>query len=94
VLRFSRREVEADPLSATGGGAIDVAAFALRVASLVLHRPKLSRMIVLDEPMKFVSAEYREGIRSMLEQLAADLDLQVVMVTHDEAYATGKVIEI
>lgn len=94
VLKFSRREMEADPLSATGGGAVDVAAFALRVASLALHRPKLSKIVVLDEAFRFVSVEYQDNIRTMLEQLATDLSLQIILVTHNERLATGKVIEL
>src|SRR5688500_13049118 len=47
-LKFVRRGLEVDPLTASGGGAVDVAAFALRVACLVLHRPRLSRILILD----------------------------------------------
>ena len=32
-LRFQRRGLDLDPLTASGGGAVDVAAFALRVAA-------------------------------------------------------------
>jgi ABC-type Mn2+/Zn2+ transport system ATPase subunit len=93
-LRFVRRELDADPLSSTGGGVVDIAAFALRVACLMLHRPRLSKVVVLDEPFKFVSAQYRENVRSMLEELAKDLKIQIVMVTHSEEYETGKIVEL
>lgn len=93
-LKFKRNGQEMDPLNSSGGGAIDIAAFALRVASLILHRPRLSRVIVLDEPMKFVSAEYQTAVRQMLEGLAKDMGLQIVFVTHQENYCTGKVIEL
>jgi len=94
TLRFVRRELDADPLSSTGGGVVDIAAFALRVACLMLHRPRLSRVVILDEPFKFVSAQYRENMRTMLEELAKDLQIQIVMVTHSEEYETGKIIEL
>lgn len=93
-LRFTRRGLDIDPMTASGGGAIDVAAFALRVACLVLHRPRLSRILVLDEPFRFVSAEYQDNVRTMLEQLSADMGVQLLMVTHNEALATGKIIEL
>lgn len=93
-LRFLRGELDIDPISASGGGMIDVAAFGLRAACLMLHRPRLSRLLVLDEPFKFVSAAYRDNVRQMLEELSSKLDLQIVMVTHEEAYETGTVFQL
>ncbi len=82
-LVFERDGLEVDPLTASGGGVVDVAAFALRVACLVMRKPSLRRLLVLDEPFKFVSVEYRPRVRRMLEKLATDLHIQIVMVTHD-----------
>lgn len=93
-LQFRRGTLTVDPLRASGGGAVDVAAFALRIASLVLHRPRLAQIIVLDEPMKFVSADYQAAVREMLEQLASDMGIQIIFVTHNENYSTGKIIDI
>lgn len=93
-FRFIRGTLDVDPITASGGGVVDVAAFALRVACLLLHRPRLRRVIVLDEPFKFVSSQYRENVREMLESLANNMGLQIIMVTHDEALETGTVIEI
>jgi ABC-type molybdenum transport system ATPase subunit/photorepair protein PhrA len=94
VLKFKRGDLAADPLSATGGGVVDVAAFALRISCLMLHRPRLSRIVVLDEPFKFVSVQYREKVRTMLEELAVDLKIQIIQVTHSEELTAGKVIEL
>lgn len=93
-LRFIRGDMEVDPMTASGGGMIDVASFALRIACIMMHRPKLSRVVVLDEPFKFVSAQYRENVRTMLEGLSKDLGIQIIMVTHIEELETGKVIEL
>jgi len=93
-LRFLRRGLDVDPLSASGGGMIDVAAFALRVACLMLHRPRLAKVVVIDEGFKFVSSQYRENVRFMLEGLAKDLGVQIIQVTHIEELETGKVIEL
>jgi len=94
TLLFTRRGMDVDPLSATGGGVVDVAAFALRIACLMLHRPRLSKVVVLDEPFKFVSAEYREAVRAMLENLSKDLGIQIIMVTHSEEYEIGRIIKL
>jgi len=93
-LRFLRGDLNVDPLTASGGGVVDVAAFALRIACLVLHRPRLSKVVVMDEPFKFVSAHYQDNVRSMLEQLSKDMGLQIIFVTHNNNLATGKIIEI
>lgn len=93
-LRFLRRKLDVDPLTASGGGMVDVAAFALRAACLVLHRPRLSRVVVFDEPFKNVSAQYQDNVRQMMEQISKDMGIQIIMITHNEAYATGKVIEV
>lgn len=93
-LRFVRDGLEVDPLTASGGGMVDVAAFALRVACLVLHRPRLNRVLVIDEGFKFVSAQYRPNVRLMLEGLAKDLNVQIVHVTHIEEFETGTVIQL
>lgn len=93
-LRFLRRDLDVDPLTASGGGMVDVAAFALRAACLMLHRPRLSKVMVLDEPFRFVSAQYRENVREMMEGLAKDLEIQFLMVTHIEELDIGKIIEL
>ena len=93
-LRFTRRDLEVDPLTASGGGVVDVASAALRIACLMLHRPRLSRVFVADEPFRFVSAEFQDNVRTMLEELAKDLGVQIVMVTHNPALATGNTVEL
>lgn len=93
-LRFRRNGLDVDPMSSSGGGMIDVAAFALRVACLMLHRPKLSKVVILDEPFKFVSEQYRDNVRRMLESLSEDLKVQIIQVTHIDELKTGEIIEL
>lgn len=93
-LVFVRDGHELSPRSSSGGGVIDVAAFALRLACLMLSRPSLRRLIVLDEPFRFVSSEYRPQLKAMLETLAKEMDVQFVLVTHIEDLEIGKVVEI
>ena len=93
ILTKNGHEVE-DPLNADSGGVVDVAAFALRTACIVLAKPKLRRFLSLDEPFKFVSEEFRGNVRMLLEGLAEDFKFQYIMVTHEPAYQIGKVIEL
>lgn len=94
VLTFERRGFAAPPLEATGGGTVDVAAFALRCAAVMLTRPAPRRLLVFDEPFRFLSERYRPRVRSLLEDLVDKLGLQVIMVTHDRELVTGKVVNI
>jgi DNA repair exonuclease SbcCD ATPase subunit len=93
-LLFVRDGMEVNPIDASGGGVVDVAAFALRLSCLMLARPACRRVVVLDEPFKFVSADRRANVRAMLEGLAADLGVQFIMVTHIDALRCGHIVEI
>jgi ABC-type thiamine transport system ATPase subunit len=93
-LRFVRNGHEVEPVEASGGGVVDVAAFALRSACIVLHRPRLQKVVFMDEPFKFVSREFRPAVRSMLEQVSRDLGMQIILVTHDGELQAGKVIDL
>jgi len=94
-LVFVRDTHEINPRSGSGGGVIDVAAFALRLASMMLSKPSPRRVLILDEPFKFVhSAVYRERVRIMLETLAKEMDFQLILSTGLEEYQIGKVIEV
>ena len=81
-------------MDAVGGGVVDVAAFALRLASLALSLPRRRKLLILDEPFRFVSQEYRPQVKALLETLAEEMGLQIVMVTHSPDLVCGKVIEI
>lgn len=93
-LVFVRDGQEINPIDSSGGGVIDVAAFALQVACLMLSRPPARRVMVLDEPFKFVSARYVPRVREMLERLSEELRIQFIMVTHIPELRCGKVIEV
>lgn len=93
-LVFIKDEQEVDPMSASGGGVVDVASFALRLSCILLSKPAVRRLMVMDEPFKFVSASYQPRVRAMLEQLSEELKVQFVYVTHVELLKTGKVIEL
>lgn len=93
-LLFKRGDLVVDPLTGAGGGVVDVAAFALRLACLSMQRPSLRRVLVLDEPFRFVSASYRDRVRDLLKNLSDELNIQIIMVTHIEEFRCGNVIEM
>ena len=93
ILTKNGHEVD-DPLNADSGGVVDVAAFALQTSCIVLAKPNLRRFLSLDEPFKFVSAEYRNNVKMLLEGLAKDFKFQYLMVTHESDYYIGKVIRL
>lgn len=78
----------------TSGGVRNVTSFALRVASLVLSNPPMRRLLVLDEPFTGVDVCNRPKIKALLEMLAEEMGMQIIMITHDEELAIGKVVEI
>lgn len=93
-LLFLRDGMDVDPTEAAGGGVVDVAAFALRLACLCLSRPQRRKLLLLDEPFRFVSAEYRTAVKELVETLAKEMNMQFVIVTHSPDLVTGKVVEL
>ena len=86
---------ELSPTDAVGGGVLDVVAFALRLACLALMRPRPSQVLILDEPFRFLSTQYRENTKELLTELAQELQIQMIMVTHiPEFMDMENVIEI
>ena len=90
-LVFVRDGVEVNPIDSSGGGVVDVAAFALRLSCLMLSRPARRRVVVMDEPFRFVSKAYRPAVALLLEQLSKELSVQFIVVTHFPELAIGKV---
>lgn len=94
VLQFKRDGKVVDPLTASGGGVVDVAAFALRLSCLRLSRPPLRKLLILDEPFRFVSRDHRPAVREMIRTLAEEAGCQFIFVTHDPELCAGKVVEL
>ena len=89
VLLFEKNGETFDPLSSTGGGAVDIAAMALRVAIWSLTQPKTRNVLILDEPFRFLSKEYQIKASLMLKELSEKLSLQIIMVSHSESLIDG-----
>ena len=85
---------EVDPMEESGGGAAELSAFALRIASWTLG--KTDNVIVLDEPFKAVSADIRPRAIAIMKELSDKLGVQFIMVTHDPSIVeiANKVFEV
>lgn len=83
-ILFVKDGMELDPLESSGYGPVDVASFALRVASWALQTPKSINTIILDEPFKYVSKDYQEAASSMLKELSNRLSIQFIIITHED----------
>ena len=74
-----------DPMNASGGGVVDVTCWALRLASYVLSS-NCDNVMILDEPMKFVSKDLMSRVCEVVSQLSTKLRLQIIMVTHENQF--------
>lgn len=83
-LLFDKDGEKIHPLTASGGGAVDVASFALRVASWSMAMPHSRNTLILDEPFRYLSADLLPQAGEMIKQLSEELGLQIIMVTHSE----------
>lgn len=94
LLLQNHGQIIEDPLEEDSGGVLDVASLALQVAILMLAKPQPRRLLVLDEPFKFVSPEYRDNIRQMIEQLSRECGIQFLIVTHMPELMMGRTIQL
>jgi DNA repair exonuclease SbcCD ATPase subunit len=83
-ILFIRDGQKIDPISASGGGTVDMASFALRVAMWSMSRPHSRNVIILDEPLRFLSADNQEKASAMIKELSQKLGLQFIIVTHEQ----------
>ena len=88
-LFFKRGENRIDPLTASGVGAVDVATFALRIASWSMASPRTRNVIILDEPFRFLSENYQEKASLMLHEISQRLGIQCIVITHEMVLTTA-----
>jgi len=87
-LYFVRDGMRVDPLTASGVGAVDVAAFALRIASWSMNTPHSRNIIILDEPFRFLSENYQEQAGDMLKEISDKLGIQFLIISHNTTLAS------
>ena len=84
-----------DPMIASGGGVVDICSFALRLACWTLSRG-IDKVIILDEPFRFLSKNLQERAGQLLKELSTKLDIQIILTTHLDALidAADKIINV
>jgi len=84
-LSFVRRDLEISPIDSAGGGAIDVAAFALRVAYWSMRQDqKIRPTLLLDEPFsRLKGEEANRRALALVQEVSHQLGLQIIMVSDE-----------
>lgn len=83
-LFFEREGFRVDPIAESGGGVVDITAFALRVAMWSLAKPRWGNTLIFDEPFKNINDKTRkthERIAEMVKVLSRKLKLQFIIIT-------------
>jgi DNA repair exonuclease SbcCD ATPase subunit len=93
-IYFIRDGKRIKPIDQSGGGAVDIASFASRIALWSLG--DTDNVLVFDEPFKFVSREYQLKVGELLKKLSDQLGLQILMVSHNSNFIqqSDNIIEI
>ncbi len=73
-----------EPMGASGGGPIDTASFALRIAAWSMRTPRSRPVFVLDEPFKYLSTDLQPQAGQMLREISEKLGVQLIIVTHEQ----------
>jgi DNA repair exonuclease SbcCD ATPase subunit len=93
-IYFIRDGKRIKPIDQSGGGAVDIASFASRIALWSLG--DTDNVLIFDEPFKFVSREYQLKVGELLKKLSDQLGLQILMVSHNSNFIqqSDNIIEI
>lgn len=75
-----------DLLDARGGGLISLCGVLLRVVMVRLMSDRVRQIMILDEPLAMLSAEYVPAAGELIQKLSSELDIQVIMVTHQPEF--------
>jgi DNA repair exonuclease SbcCD ATPase subunit len=81
-LLFTEEGEEISPLDSSAGGYVDIVSFALRIVAWLLGNTR--NTIILDEPMKNLSADLVPLGAEVLKEISKELNLQMIIVTHDK----------
>lgn len=80
-LCFVKNGEEINPMDSSGGGAVDVASWGLRIAAWTLG--KTDNVIILDEPFRFLDKTRQPLAAEVMSQISKQLGIQFIMVTHN-----------
>ena len=92
-LLFTRDALEFPPIGSAGGGAIDVASLALRIAYWSMRQDKKVRpLLLLDEPFsRLKGEEANRRALAIVQEISKKLGLQIIMVS-DERVSRDDII--
>ncbi len=92
-ITFVRDNMQIDPIRDSGIGAVDVAAFALRIASWSMANPRTMPCLILDEPFKHLKGnDENKKVLQMMNTISKKLGLQIIMIS-DERIPREDIIE-
>ena len=93
-LLFQKEDSLMKPIDSSGGGVLDIASFALRIAYWSLRKNRYT--LIFDEPFRNVSHNYQSKVSKMVKMLSEKLGIQVIMVSHipEAIDCADKVIEV
>lgn len=96
-LWFVRDGNRIKPIDASGGGAVDVASFALRVCLWSLRNNKTRNTLILDEPLRFLKGgDLPEKGMRMMKEISDKLNIQMLLISHipDQIESADKVFNL
>lgn len=76
--------VRGAPLESFGGGVASVVSLLMRV--LVVLKADMARYLILDESLASLSEEYIEPCGDFLRKLCSELDVNILLVTHNTSF--------
>jgi DNA repair exonuclease SbcCD ATPase subunit len=84
-ILFKRRDMEFPPIGSAGGGAIDVASLALRIAYWAMRQDKkIQPLLLLDEPFSQLKGEEaNRRALAIIQEISNQLGLQIIMVSDE-----------
>ena len=68
--------LEVDPQKSCGGGLNDVISFVIKIIFIYLKRS--SKIIILDEPLKFLSRDYIEQSSNFIHEISKRMNIQII----------------
>lgn len=81
-FKIEKNGAETDIIEGQGGGIVDVVSFVLRVVNLLMYKPNVRKLIILDEFGKHISREYLPNVASLIKELSDKTQIQFLIVTH------------
>ena len=79
-ISFIKNGNKINPMEASGGGVVDVASFALRIATWSISNT--DNIMILDEPGKWISKDLIPKFALIIKELSEKLNLQFLIVSH------------